>query len=243
MERIGLGRIPLALLVLLVPVTIVVFGFVAPAAVGQPAEAVTETDQQLLVKVRQAGLWEMPAGQQAQQQAASQVVKDVGATIAEQHELLDEQVLAVAAQLGVELPDQPSEEQKLWLAELSTKWGPEFDTAYANLLRAAHGKVFAVIAQVRAGTRNQVVRDFAETANEAVKTHMTLLESTGQVDFSSLPEPEIVNSPATAAHTQHGIVEASSQTSTGGIDVGLVIAICLVEFGVVLGLLRIVRRS
>src|SRR5439155_21511439 len=120
------ARVATALLVLLVPLSILIFGLVAPAAAGD-TQPVSDTDKTLLIKVRQAGLWEMPAGQEAQQQAASQVVKDVGAKIAAQHQALDEQTRELAQQLGVVLPNQPSQEQQGWLNELSGKVGPEFD--------------------------------------------------------------------------------------------------------------------
>jgi predicted outer membrane protein len=232
------ARVATALLVLLVPLSMAVIGFVAPAAAGD-TQPVTDTDKTLLIKVRQAGLWEMPAGQQAQQQAASQVVKDIGAKIAAQHQALDEETRELAQQLGVVLPNQPSEEQQSWLNELSTKFGPEFDESFANLLRAAHGKVFSAIAQIRAGTRNDAVRAFASKANDVVKGHMTMLESTGKVNFDALPEPNLNTpaAPANTAHTGHGLATASS----GGVNVGLVIGICLVEFAVTLGLIRILR--
>jgi len=223
---------------LAVPLTALVFGFVQPAAAAVPAP-VTDTDRDLLIKVRLAGLWEIPAAQQAQQQAASQAVREGGAKIAEQHLSLDEDVRRIAGQLGVALPSQPSEEQQEWLTELAAQWGPEFDESFVTLLRQAHGKVFSVIAQVRAGTRNDTVRAFADRAGAAVGAQLTLLESTGQVDFDALPQPELEGAVYGQRHT---IVEAAStRTSTGGIDVGLMIGICLVELVVVLGLLRLLR--
>jgi predicted outer membrane protein len=237
-EHRGIGRAAVTLLVLIVPISVVVFGVLAPVASGDPA-AVTETDRQLLIKVRQAGLWEIPAGQSAEQQAASQVVKDVGARIASQHTQLDQETRDLAARLGVVLPSQPTEEQQGWLNELSTKWGPEFDQAFANLLRAAHGTVFAVVAQVRAGTRNEQVRAFAQKANDVVKTHMTLLESTGAVDFEALPEP-VLAGVATGRPDQR-TVAASRPDTGGGVNVGLVVAICVAELGATVGLLRMFR--
>jgi predicted outer membrane protein len=237
-ERQGSGRVALALLVLLIPMSILAFGVAAPAASGDPA-AVTETDRQLLIKVRQAGLWEIPAGQQAQQLAASQVVKDVGKKIADQHIQLDQETRDLAQKLGVVLPNQPSEEQQRWLNEMSTKVGAEFDVAYANLLRAAHGKVFAIVAQIRAGTRNDEIRAFASTANDVVKGHMILLESTGQVDFEALPEPQIAGVPAKSSSSPHGLAAASQ--GTGGLSVGLAVLICLLVLGMTLGVLRALR--
>ncbi|GAA3471410.1 MULTISPECIES: DUF4142 domain-containing protein [Nonomuraea] len=184
-------------------------GFLVAAAVtvllvlpGPPAAtstaAPTTSDQDLLIKVRQAGLWEIPTGQQAQQRALSRRVKDVGRHLVEDHLKLDKEVIAVASRLGVVLPSQPSADQQRWMAQLSTKSGAAYDRDFANLLRAAHGKVFSVIALVRAGTRNDEIRRFAQKSNAFVLKHMTLLESTGLVDYDALPEPP-TPSPAPAA--------------------------------------------
>jgi predicted outer membrane protein len=154
-----------------------------------PSGPLGPADRDLLVKVRLAGLWEAPVGHLAQDHAQSNRVKEVGAHLEHDHLALDEQVRAVAARLRVPLPTVPSAEQQGWVTELSGKFGADFDVTFANRLRAAHGKVFAVIATVRAGTRNDTVREFATTANSVVLKHMTLLESTGLVDYPDLPPP------------------------------------------------------
>ncbi|GGK27211.1 hypothetical protein GCM10010124_19800 [Pilimelia terevasa] len=145
-------------------------------------------DRDLLIKVRQAGLWEMAAGELAQDRAASARVKEVGRIIADQHADLDRQTLQAAARLGVGLPADPNADQKGFLATLGQLRGDAFDRAYAQLLRDAHGKVFTVIAGVRAGTRNEMMRAFAEVGNGFVMTHMRLLESTTFVNYDALPE-------------------------------------------------------
>lgn len=142
----------------------------------------TDTDRDFLVKVRQAGLWEIPTGLQAQDRAASQVVKDVGLHLAADHRKLDQQVRTVAGQLGVQLPDQPSAAQQSWMAELSTLSGPAYDSHFANRLRAAHGTVFQVVAQIRSTSQNSMIRAFAQVAVNVVMRHMTLLEGTSMID-------------------------------------------------------------
>lgn len=146
-------------------------------------------DRDFLVKVRQAGLWEIPAGQWAQVRADSQRVKDVGAHLVEDHKKLDASVRQIAARLAVPLPDRPSPDQQRWMAQLATETGPAFDRDFAMLLRAAHGKVFSLVADVRAGTRNTEIRKFSGTAMTVVMRHMTLLESTGLVNYDELPAP------------------------------------------------------
>jgi predicted outer membrane protein len=156
-------------------------------------------DKEFLVKVRTAGLWEGPAGQMAQTRAGSNRVKEVGTQLLNDHRGLDQQVRQVSAQLGVALPDKPSDEQQGWLNEMNPARGAEFDSIFANRLRAAHGKVFALVSSIRSGTRNDAVRAFAQTAVNVVMKHMTLLESIGNVDFNALPTPGL---PATNAKQQ-----------------------------------------
>lgn len=160
-----------------------------PGWVGTPTGPLGPADRDLLVKVRQAGLWEIPAGMLARERSADNKVKEVGRHLIEDHVKLDAKVRAVAAQLGVGLPNEANEDQRAWLAEMSGQTGAEFDRTFVNRLRAAHGKVFSTIAAVRAGTRNATVRSFAQHANQVVMRHITLLESTGLVDYDELPLP------------------------------------------------------
>lgn len=146
-------------------------------------------DRDLLVKVRLAGLWELPTGQQAQQQASTADVKVAGGKISSEHGDLDARVREVAGQLGVLLPSAPNAQQLGWMEELSGKTGSEYDRAFAQRLREAHGAVLPVIAQVRAGTRNELMRTFAVEADAYVSRHIQYLESTGLVDYAALPEP------------------------------------------------------
>ncbi|WP_439378361.1 DUF4142 domain-containing protein [Amycolatopsis lexingtonensis] len=153
--------------------------------------AVSDTDAVLLTKVRQAGLWEMPSGMMAMQKG-SPIVQAVGFAIMMDHGRLDVATRALSAKLNSPVPDQPSAEQLGWLAEqMNASPGPEFDRIFANRLRAAHGQVFAILAQLRAGTRNDDVRAFATVGNQAVMRHMTMLESTGMVDYTALPTPAV----------------------------------------------------
>lgn len=146
-------------------------------------------DRDLLVKVRLAGLWEGPTGEQAQQQASSEHVREVGGILAAEHADLDQRVRDVAGRLGVLLPSAPSPLHLDWMDEISARTGTEYDRIFVERLRQAHGTVLPVIAEVRAGTRNALVREFAATADEFVSRHIAHLESTGLVDYAALPEP------------------------------------------------------
>lgn len=144
---------------------------------------VEDLDRTLLIKVHQASLWENPTGIQAQTRASSARVKEVGRILAADHVDLDRQDREVAAKLGVHLPAKPNADQQGWMAELAGESGPTYDKTFVLRLRFAHGGVFAAIAVVRASTANSLIRQFADHCHDVVLKHMTLLESTGLVDY------------------------------------------------------------
>jgi predicted outer membrane protein len=157
---------------------------VAMATQQQPArtqQPLRDLDREFLTVIRFANLWEVPMGRLAAERGASQAVRDTGAVLAADHTKLDVTVKQLAGQFGVQLPDQPTSSQRGWMTDIESRSGEEFDNTFADRLRAAHGTVFGLVAEVRAGTRNDVIRQFAEQANVIVMKHMSLLEGTGDV--------------------------------------------------------------
>jgi predicted outer membrane protein len=170
----------------------VLFSLVAESPAAQADsddEPLTAADKELVVKVRLAGLWEMPAGKMAATKGVNPRVREIGSMIATQHAQLNAIVVKAAKELNVPLPSEPNSDQKMWLGEMAAADGDQFDHIFVDRLRAAHGKIFPVIAQVRAGTKNDVVRRLAQSANGFVLMHLTLLESTGIVDWGTIPSP------------------------------------------------------
>lgn len=149
--------------------------------------SLSAADIDFVIKVRLAGLWEIPAGNMAVEKSNDPNVVKIGKSIAAQHVSLDNLDRAAAKKLNIDLPNQPNGDQQGWLNEMKAASGAQFDQIFVDRLRAAHGKIFPAIASIRAGTRNDTVRKLAQQANQFVMTHMTLLESSGVVDYGALP--------------------------------------------------------
>lgn len=152
----------------------------------------TPGDRDLLIRVRLAGLWELPAGQQALERSGSASVREAADHLIVGHTDLDKRSRVIAAKLGVELPNQPTAEQQGWLDQMTaSKTEAEYNKTWANLLRAAHGKIFPAIASVRNSTRNTLIRQLASDANQTVLDHITILEKTGEVDFATIADNSV----------------------------------------------------
>ncbi len=194
-----ISALALTLIALLIPVDS--FGSRASAAVTGPAAdddgggtvstaygPLTAADRDFVRKVRLAGLWELPAGRQAQQRGSRPAIKTAGQHLIDGHTELDRQVIQVGQALGVDLPNQPSAQQQDWLGQMNRARGEEYERLFVQLLRRAHGKVFALLAGIRAQTKNSMVRALATSANNTVLDHITVLEDTGLVDFDALSD-------------------------------------------------------
>ena len=157
---------------------------------------ITAADRDFVVKVRLAGLWEIPAGNMAQEKSKDKRVQAIGKAIAGQHVTLDKLDVEAAKKLGLALPSVPNSDQQGWLNEMKAADGAQFDQIFIDRLRAAHGKIFPAIGIIRASTRNDSVRKLAQEANQFVMTHMTLLESSGIVNYGALPTAAAPAAPA-----------------------------------------------
>ncbi|MFI9027423.1 DUF4142 domain-containing protein [Streptomyces sp. NPDC053560] len=154
--------------------------------VRTPYGPLTPLDRDFVRKVRLAGLWELPAGRQARERGTRKAVRTAGDHLVAGHTELDRLSVRAARDLGMPLPDEPTAQQQGWLGQLDAVRGQEFDRRFAQLLRRAHGKVFGLVALVRAQSRNAMVRRLATRTNAVVLDHITVLEGTGLVDFGNL---------------------------------------------------------
>lgn len=158
---------------------------------SKPSGQVTDADRDVVIKVRQANLWEGPVSAQVMARTRNPKVKAIAAQLAKDHHSLDAATVDVAAKLGISLPDQPMAIQQDWVRQILAAPPDESDKIYVELARAAHGSVLPVIAQARSATQNDVVRSFAQVGLETVSRHMMLLESTGLATSDSLYVPAV----------------------------------------------------
>ncbi|MCR6486596.1 DUF4142 domain-containing protein [Amycolatopsis sp. OK19-0408] len=157
-------------------------GCALPASAGE----LQQTDRALLTRLKQHTLWATPASRQAAERATNRRVRAVAGRIADDQARLDVALRAVADRLAFGLPSAPTDQERAWADELAARSGDEFDHDYVNRLRAEYGTLFALASDVRAGTRDDDVRAFAQTAVDTALGHLTLLESTGLAETTSL---------------------------------------------------------
>jgi putative membrane protein len=193
------------------------------------AGALSAADRDFVIKVRLAGLWEIPASNMAQKKSDDPRVVNIGKAIAAQHVVLDKMDRDAAKKLGIDLPNQPNGDQQFWLSEMrNAATSTEFDQIYIDRLRAAHGKIFPAIATIRASTRNDSVRKLAQQANQFVLTHITLLESSGIVDYGALPTAPPPAAGKGPVPVDGQMLAAASSSGAPGVNTSIVLIVLAV---------------
>lgn len=155
----------------------------AVRVIGQNIEP---SDRELLVMLTQHSLWQKPSSRESSDRARDAKVRKVAGQLAAEHTQLTQAVTEAARQIGVDLPVEPTTEQKSWANAISSSSGDELDRMYANLSRAADGSLITQVAHARATTRSVPARIAAQTALTLLLKHMLLLEGTGLVKANSL---------------------------------------------------------
>jgi predicted outer membrane protein len=173
---------PLRFVALFAATAALVLGVAVPASAGEPQQA----DRTLLTRLKQHALWAGPVSRLAAERATNRRVQAVAGRIADDQARLDVALRAVADRLAVTLPAEPTGQERAWAGEIAADVGAGFDRAYVNRLRAEYGTLFTLASGVRAGTRDDDVRAFAQTAVDTALGHLTLLESTGLAETTSL---------------------------------------------------------
>ncbi|MER7900934.1 DUF4142 domain-containing protein [Streptomyces sp. NPDC096046] len=169
----------------------------------------TEADRDFVVRVRAAGLWEYPMAQLIKERSTAPEMQEVAKHLLVGHGRLDAGCRKVSTDLGITLPNEASPQQQQFVATAEGSTGKEFESTAVTIMRVAHGGIFPTIAKIRATTRNSLVRELADTTNDTVLDHITVLEQTGlinqeQVTFQITSPPKLPQEQTTPPPPQQG---------------------------------------
>ncbi|MGY0007433.1 DUF4142 domain-containing protein [Micromonospora sp. I033] len=176
----------------------------APAAAAQAAAQPSTQDTQYLQAVHQVNLFEITAGNLAQQKGQNQQVKDLGKMFVTDHTQLDQTVQSTAQQLNVQLPADPTADQQQVLDRLNNLSGAEFDKAWVTAQLAGHVQAIqATQTEISQGSEQSVVQ-IAQDALPVLQAHydalVALAQTLGvpvpQTSASGTPSPGGTTSPA-----------------------------------------------
>ncbi|HYE54674.1 MAG TPA: DUF4142 domain-containing protein [Chitinophagaceae bacterium] len=100
--------------------------------------ALIEPDSVFVMESASSGMMEVQLGNQAQQKAMSQRVKDFGAMMVRDHTKANEELKAIATAKNYRMPDSLMPKHRRHVDHLNGLTGEEFDREYIRMMVEAH---------------------------------------------------------------------------------------------------------
>jgi putative membrane protein len=131
-------------------------------------------DEQWLMTSIAGDRFEIAGGKLAQSKGASDPVRALGARLVTDHTKSLNEAIAVAKQLGIDVPDSPTPSEQWELAAVQTFSGKAFDQQYASLEVKDHDQdIQETKDEISKGT-NKAIRALARTDLPTLKEHRRL---------------------------------------------------------------------
>jgi putative membrane protein len=131
------------------------------------------TDQQFVDFAAQTDMMEANVGQLAQNQAASQQVKDYANTLVTDHTSDYGQLSTAAKQANLNVPNALDKEHNTMIAPMQKLKGAAFDRKYAQEMVAGHTKAIAIYEKEATSAQNDAIKSYASTALPVLQKHLT----------------------------------------------------------------------
>jgi putative membrane protein len=150
------------------------------AATGGAATGkLSQEDRMFLDKAASGGLAEVEEGRLAEQKASKDAVKDFGRRMVTDHSKANEQLMAVANQLGAKPPTQPDAKDKASADRLKGLNGAAFDRAYMEAQVKDHKETVALFEKEAKSGQDPQLKQFAAQTLPTLKEHMEMAEKIG----------------------------------------------------------------
>lgn len=141
------------------------------------AVADSDPDASFFKNAAEGGIFEVEAGNLAQQKGASTAVKDFGAMMVKDHTAANDKLKALAASKNISLPTSASIDEMATKAKLEVLSGETFDKSYIKSQIDAHRDTIALFKKEIASGRDAGAKAFASATLPTLETHMKKIRS------------------------------------------------------------------
>ena len=142
------------------------------AASFSVAVAATPGDQAFVAKVSQGGMFEVQAGQLAEQKGGAQDVRDFGAMEVHDHMRVGDKLKSTVNAIGITFTGALDPKFSSKLEHLKSLSGPAFDEAYMQEMSTLHAGDGAAFAEVAQTGETPALRAFGAETHKIVQRHI-----------------------------------------------------------------------
>lgn len=168
----------------------ILLGRETPSSKGSQDPAVnTTTDTQFTREAAGGGMAEVELGQLAQQKGSSEVVKNFGKKMVEDHSQANDKLGSIASEQKIRLAAGLSRQDQATYDRLSSLSGDAFDKAYARDMVSDHVKDVAAFKKEAATGKNDAVRKFAMGTLPTLEMHLKMAREMSRSVGASISTP------------------------------------------------------
>jgi len=147
------------------------------ARVEKNPSTLSKDDSTFVMKAANAGMTEVELGKIAQQNAASDKVKEFGQMMVKDHSAAGDQLKKIAQSRSINVPDSLSSESKKHIADMQKKKGKDFDKAYIKMMVEGHEKVLKQFEDEQSKGADAELKAFAAQTVPTIKGHLDSAKS------------------------------------------------------------------
>jgi putative membrane protein len=140
----------------------------------------TAADKMFVIMAAIENEYEIKAGEQAQQKAQNDQVKQVAKQMVDDHMKAKDQLKQVAQQLGVQLPEQLPRMKQMTLQIMTALPADQFEKHYMAHLQAQHAQDVMKFSACSQLSQNDQVKQFAQQQLPVLQQHMQHVNQTAQ---------------------------------------------------------------
>lgn len=158
-------------------VKVLCFGIATALTVMSTAYAKHATDDQAFVtQAAQGGMTEVELGTVANSQGSSDMVKQFGKRMADDHGKAGTALATAAAADGLTAPTSPSAKQQAMETRMKAMQGAKFDKAYAKAMVKDHRDTIALFEHEAKSGSSAKVKAFAQETLPTLNDHLKMAE-------------------------------------------------------------------
>jgi putative membrane protein len=165
---------PRKLLISLAATCAMAGGLAAKTTTDKPSRG----DSHFMERAAQGDQAEIQMGRLAAQHASSQQVKQFGQRMVQDHSKANGQLMNIASQQGVTLPDKVDRKDQKQYDHLASLNGHKFDQAYMKYMIKDHKKDASEFKHEAEHAKNREVQNFASQTEPTLQEHLRLAKQT-----------------------------------------------------------------
>ena len=129
-------------------------------------------DAEFLVNAASINMEEIQLGELAQQQAATQEIRDLGKMMVDDHKKCLSETQALAASKSITLPSSLTKEGQDDYDKLMKETGTDFDKKYANMMVDGHKDAISKFEKASTDAQDGDIRNFASKTLPQLRAHL-----------------------------------------------------------------------